>query len=75
MHYDLYRIKSKKELDQLGILSENKDSIKIIEWPKLMEMNVTDRLELHINYSNNENERDLILKGKGKWMGYKLNEL
>ncbi|MFL2890144.1 MAG: tRNA (adenosine(37)-N6)-threonylcarbamoyltransferase complex ATPase subunit type 1 TsaE [Pelagibacteraceae bacterium] len=75
MHYDLYRIKSKKEVDQLGILSENKDSIKIIEWPKLMEMNVTDRLELHINYSNNENERDLILKGKGKWMGYKLNEL
>jgi tRNA threonylcarbamoyl adenosine modification protein YjeE len=75
MHYDLYRIKSKKEVDQLGIFSENTESIKIIEWPKLIETDVADRMELHMSYSNNENERDLIFKGKGKWIGFKLNEL
>ena len=29
MHYDLYRIKDKRELDQLGIFNENINSIKI----------------------------------------------
>ena len=75
MHYDLYRIKNSKELIQLGIFNENIDSIKIIEWPELLETNVTDRLELHISYANDEKERNLILKGKGKWKEFDLNEL
>jgi tRNA threonylcarbamoyladenosine biosynthesis protein TsaE len=75
MHYDLYRIKNTKELNQLGIFNENINSIKIIEWPQLIETNVTDRLELHLSYGNNENERKLILKGLGKWKTFNLNEL
>ena len=31
MHYDLYRIKNVKELDQLGIFDEDLTSIKIID--------------------------------------------
>tara|TARA_B100000767_G_scaffold260757_1_gene271699 strand:+ start:387 stop:842 length:456 start_codon:yes stop_codon:yes gene_type:complete len=75
MHYDLYRIKNSKELIQLGIFNENINSIKIIEWPELLEINVTDRLELHISYASDEKERNLILKGKGKWKEFDLNEL
>ena len=75
MHYDLYRIKSSKELDQLGIFNEIANSIKIIEWPQLIENNVTDRLEIHLSYVSNENERKLILKGLGKWKAFNLNEL
>ena len=75
MHYDLYRIKNAKELNQLGIFNENTDSIKIIEWPQLIETNVTDRLELHLSYACNENERKLIHKGLGKWKAFNLNEL
>jgi tRNA threonylcarbamoyladenosine biosynthesis protein TsaE len=75
MHYDLYRIKNTKELNQLGIFNENVNSIKIIEWPQLIETNVTDRLELHLSYANNENERKLILNGLGKWKTFNLNEL
>ena len=75
MHYDLYRIKDNKELDQLGIFSENMNSIKIIEWPQLVETNVRDRLELHLSYSKDENERILILKGLGKWNEFNLDEL
>ena len=75
MHYDLYIIKNSKELIQLGIFNENINSIKIIEWPELLETNVTDRLELHISYANDEKERNLILKGKGKWKEFDLNEL
>ena len=76
MHYDLYRIKkADKELNQLGIFNENIDSIKIIEWPQLIETNISDVLELHLSYSKNENERNLILKGKGKWKEFNLDEL
>ena len=75
MHYDLYRIKNSKELIQLGIFNENINSIKIIEWPELLETNVTDILELHISYASDEKERNLILKGKGKWKEFDLNEL
>ena len=75
MHYDLYRIKNSKELSQLGIFDENLTSIKIIEWPQLIETNVTDRLEIHLSYASNENERKLIFKGSGKWKAFNLNEL
>ena len=75
MHYDLYRIKSSKELDQLGIFNEIANSIKIIEWPQLIETNVTDRLEIHLSYANNENERKLIVEGLGKWKAFNLDEL
>ena len=75
MHYDLYRIKNKKELDQLGIFKESLDSIKIIEWPELVEINLVNRLELRLNYSNKENERELSLVGQGKWKDINKNEL
>ena len=75
MHYDLYRIKNSKELNQLGIFNESVNSIKIIEWPQLIETNISDVLELHLSYSRNEEERDLTLKGKGKWKEFNLNEL
>mgnify|MGYP006085624981 CR=1 FL=1 len=75
MHYDLYRINNAKELNQLGIFNENVNSIKIIEWPQLIETNVTDRLELHLSYASNENERKLVLKGLGKWKAFNLDEL
>ena len=75
MHYDLYRIKNKVELDQLAIFNENTDSIKIIEWPQLIVTNVADVLELYLSYSKNENDRVLIIKGKGKWKEFNLDEL
>ncbi len=67
MHYDLYRIKDKRELKHLGIFFENKDTIKIIEWPQLIDIPLLDKLEIHINYVKNENEREIKFTGSGKW--------
>ena len=75
MHYDLYRIKSSKELEQLGIFKEDLSSIKIIEWPELVKTNLMNRLELYLKYSNNENERELSIIGHGKWKNFNKNEL
>ena len=75
MHYDLYRIKNMKELTQLGIFGEGINSIKIIEWPELVETNLASRLELHLKHSDNENERELNVEGYGKWKEINKNEL
>ena len=75
MHYDLYRIKKSSEIIQLGIFDEDIEKIKIIEWPQLIEVDVIDRLEIKLNYSRKENERELSLAGYGKWKNIKINEL
>ena len=51
MHYDLYRIKNKNELKQLGIFNEDTNSIKIIEWPELIKEDVESRLEINLSYT------------------------
>ena len=73
MHYDLYRIRDEKELKQLGIFLDNQDTIKIIEWPQLINIPLSDKLEIHLDYVKNEKEREINFIGSGKWKT--LNEL
>ncbi len=70
MHYDLYRIKNENELKQLGIFSDNQSTIKIIEWPNLVKTTLINKLEIHIHYTKNENEREVKLIGTGKWENF-----
>ena len=70
MHYDLYRIKKANELDQLGIFLENEKAVKIIEWPDLIKTPLINRLEIHLEYGKNDNERDMKIKGLGKWKNF-----
>ena len=67
MHYDLYRIRNANELDQLGIFSENKKTVKIIEWPELIKTPLTKKLEIHLEYGENKNERRMKIYGPSKW--------
>ena len=73
MHYDLYRIRDEKELKQLGIFLDKQDTIKIIEWPQLINIPSSDKLEMYIDYAENENEREVKFKGSERWKI--LNEL
>ena len=69
MHYDLYRIKNVKELDQLGIFSENEKTIKIIEWPDLIKTPLTNKLMINLKYGESDKERKMDIYGSGKWKG------
>ena len=71
MHYDLYRIKKNKELKNLGIFSGGENTIKIIEWANLIKTPLSNKLEIHLNYTNIENERKLKFVGTGKWKNFK----
>ena len=73
MHYDLYRIKDEKELKHLGIFLDQQDTIKIIEWPQLINIPLSDKLEIHLDYVKNEKERRIKFIGSDRWKF--LNEL
>ena len=67
MHYDLYRIKKASELDHLGIFSDRLDAIKVIEWPDLIKTPLKNKLEIYLDYGQNENERNIEFVGFEKW--------
>ena len=73
MHYDLYRIREEKELNHLGIFLDKQDTIKIIEWPQIINIPLSDKLEIHLDYAENENQREIKFIGSKKWEI--LNEL
>ena len=59
-HFDLYRIKNKKELSNLGLFEEE-ESVKIIEWPEILEPIKINKIEFHFSYSNDFKNRNLII--------------
>ena len=67
MHYDLYRIKKVGELDHLGLFSDGLDTVKVIEWPDLIKTPLENKLEIHLEYGQHENERNMKFIGFEKW--------
>ena len=67
MHYDLYRIKKATELEHLGIFSDELNTIKVIEWPDLLKTPLENKLEIHLDYGQYENERNMKFIGFKKW--------
>ena len=74
MHYDLYRIKKANELDHIGIFSDNEKIIRIIEWPDLIKIPLTNKLEIHLEYGENDKERKMKINGVNKWKDFE-NEI
>ena len=67
MHYDLYRLKTDKEVKQLGIFDQDVNSVKIIEWAEIIKNKTEDRLEIYLTYKNEEDIRSIEFKSFGKW--------
>ena len=76
MHYDLYRLKNSKDINELGIFTEIENCITLIEWPELIEKKPDDRIELFFNYlEENLDKRNLEIKGHGKWSNYDFEKI
>ena len=67
MHYDLYRLKTEKDFQQLGVFEHSKDSIKIIEWAEIIKDKPEDRIEIYMSYEIKKNMRNINFKGFGRW--------
>ena len=76
MHYDLYRLKNSKDINELGIFVESENCITLIEWPELIEKKPDNRIELFFSYlEENLDKRNLEIKGHGKWSNYDFEKI
>ena len=76
MHYDLYRLKNSKDVNELGIFAEINDHITLIEWPELIEKKPDSRIEMFFGYLDEDLEkRNLKIKGYGKWSNYDFKRI
>jgi len=62
-HYDLFRLKSVKELQNLNLFSDSENSITLIEWPQIIEEKPKNLIELSFNYEDNHKKRSIKIKG------------
>ena len=58
-HYDLYRLKSHKELKDLNLFDNNNKEILFIEWPELIQQNLKRITKLYFEYENNYKDRHI----------------
>jgi tRNA threonylcarbamoyladenosine biosynthesis protein TsaE len=61
-HYDLYRLKSEEELNNLNLYEENNNSILLIEWPEVIKKKPNSLIELYFEYENDYQKRFLKIR-------------
>ena len=62
-HYDLFRLKSSIELENLDIFSDIKNVITLIEWPQIIEKKPKNLIELTFEYKDDHKRRSVQIKG------------
>ena len=73
-HYDFYRLKKEKEILNIGLFDTAKDFINIIEWPEIAMNLFNEFLQIKFTYDPDKDLRFLKFNGKGKWLGFSIND-
>ena len=58
-HYDLFRIKSIDELNNLNLFENNNGEILLIEWPQIIEKKPNIVTKLYFEYENDYKNRNI----------------
>ena len=67
MHYDLYRLKTERDVQQLGVFEQSINNIKVIEWAEIIKDKPDNRLEIYMSYEKEKDMRKIDFKGFGSW--------
>ena len=62
-HFDLFRIQSSNELENLDLFNDRSSSITLIEWPQRIRKKPKNLIELKFNYQNDYQKRSVEIKG------------
>ena len=65
-HFDLYRLKSANDIENIGLFENSEQNLTLIEWPELIKDKPKNRLDLFFEYAEDYNERSLIIKTNGR---------
>lgn len=67
-HFDLYRLESPEEIEELGLDEALSTAVSLIEWPeRLGRMTFSNTLTLTLTTGNTSDDRDVILSGDASW--------
>ena len=72
-HYDLFRLKNESDIKNIGLFEDLKKTITLIEWPKLIKKKPLNRIDLFFEYTQDMNERLLIIKTSGRLKNYEFS--
>ena len=56
-HYDLYRVNSNKEIEDLDLFDKSDKAILLVEWPQIIKQKPDSIFELYFEYENNYQNR------------------
>ena len=70
-HYDLYRVKHYKELNNIGIFEDN-EVLSLVEWPEKIKFKPKNRIELKFKYSRKFKNRNIRVKFFGDCKSYEF---
>ena len=62
-HYDLFRLKSEKEIRNLDLFEDSSNIISLIEWPQIIKKKPKNLIELNFEYEKDHQERSVQIKG------------
>ena len=62
-HYDLFRIKNKRDINDLNIFEKDNNLITFVEWPELIKDIQEKVIVLRFNYENELNNRSVEITG------------
>ena len=61
LHFDLYRLRDKDEINNLGMFENKNDSLILIEWPEIIVNEISNFIKLDFEYSDNFKKRTLSI--------------
>ena len=62
-HYDLFRLKSFSEIQNLGLFEDIPNVITLIEWPQKIKPKPKNLIELNFEYGDDYKKRTVQIKG------------
>ena len=74
-HYDLYKLVKTEEIEELGLLTNYQNDLKIVEWPNLIRSKIKDKIEINLKYRKRDSERSVTIRGYGKFRNFDINEI
>ena len=62
-HYDLFRLKTTEELEDLGLFENSLETISLVEWPQLIKEKPKNLIELIFKYEDDHKKRSVQIRG------------
>ena len=62
-HYDLFRLKNPKEIENLDLFADMLSTITVVEWPQIIKEKPKNLIELNFKYEDDHKKRSVHIKG------------